>query len=66
MLYLKRNTSYVLILWLLLVIISSYKLGFLGAMSTVYGFMLLGLVLVLSILSVLALLFLAYVYIRGF
>lgn len=64
MLHLKRKESYVLFIWIILVIIFSYKLGFLGAMSTVYGLMLICLLVSLSILSVLALLILIYVYIK--
>lgn len=64
MLHLKRKESYVLVIWLILVIIFSYRLGFLGAMSTVYGLMLIALVSGLIILSVLALIILAYAYIK--
>jgi hypothetical protein len=67
MLYLKEKTSYVFLLWLILVIISSYKLGIMGAVSTVYGFMLLALVIILSILatiSIITLIIIQLIYIK--
>lgn len=64
MLYLKRKESYVLFILALLIMMFSYKLGFLGAVSTVYGLMLIVLVLGLIMALAVVLIILAYVYIK--
>lgn len=65
MLYLKRRESKVLVIWIILVMIFSYKLGLMGALSTVYGLMLLSLVIGMGLLFIISLLILAYVHIKG-
>lgn len=64
MLHLKRNESKVLVIWLILVMLFSYKLGLLGAVSTVYGLMLLALVIGMGLLLIISVLILIYVHLK--